>query len=125
MDVFDRFIMGDTGAIEFNFDNRHFVERLAKYNISRSFIVDSVLYVEPLRYDFDGVNKYEVVFPAPSSKDYGEVRVIFACGGNRIDLLTIIPEGLTKRQKNRFASDEYKKVEKLKDKAYSRRKKLY
>ena len=33
MDVFDRFLIGDTGTIEWNFENTHFIQRLNKYRI--------------------------------------------------------------------------------------------
>ncbi len=125
MDVFDRFLIGDTGTIEWNFDNSHFIQRLNKYRISREYIVDAILYEEPIRYDTSGNGEYEVVFHAPENKDYKEIRVIFACHDNRIDLLTIIPEGKTNRQKNRYADEDYKKLEKKRLQAYSKRKKLY
>ncbi len=125
MDVFDRFLVGDTGTIEWNFDNTHFIQRLKKYRITRDYIVDTILYEEPLRYDTSGHNEYEVVFKAPANKEYKEIRVIFACQGNTINLLTVIPEGKTNRQKNKYADDDYKKLEKKRLQAYSKRKKLY
>jgi len=125
MDAFDRFLIGDTGTIEWNFENKHFIQRLNKYRISRSYIVDTILEEEPLRYDTSGRGQYEVVYKAPSNKDYKEIRVIFACKENRIDILTIIPEGRTQRQKNKYADESYKKLEKQRNKAYAKRKKLY
>ena len=125
MDVFDRFFIGDTGTIDWCFDNTHFIQRLNKYRISRDFIVDTILEEEPLRYDTSGPGKYEVVFKAPQNKEYKEIRVIFACQNNRIDLLTVIPEGRTQRQKNRYADEDYKNLEKMRNKAYAKRKKLY
>lgn len=125
MDAFDRFIIGDTGTIEWNFDNNHFIQRLNKYHISRSFIVDTILEEEPVRYETSGPSQYEVVYKAPQNKEYKEVRVIMACKENKIDLLTVIPEGRTHRQKNRYADEEYKKLEKQRNKAYAKRKKLY
>ena len=125
MDVFDRFLIGDTGTIEWCFDNTHFIQRLNKYRIPRDYIVDTILYEEPLRYDTSGQGKYEVVFKAPSNKEYKEIRVIFACHNNIIDLLTVIPEGKTQRQKNKYADDKYKQLEKKRNKAYAKRKKLY
>ena len=122
MDVFDRFLIGDTGTIDWCFDNTHFIQRLNKYRISRDFIVDTILEEEPLRYDTSGPGKYEVVFKAPQNKEF---RVIFACQNNRIDLLTVIPEGRTQRQKNRYADEDYKNLEKMRNKAYAKRKKLY
>ena len=125
MDVFDRFLIGDTGTIDWCFDNTHFIQRLNKYRISRDVIVDTILEEEPLRYDTSGPGKYEVVFKAPQNKEYKEIRVIFACQNNRIDLLTVIPEGRTQRQKNRYADEDYKNLEKMRNKAYAKRKKLY
>lgn len=125
MDVFDRFVVGDTGTIEWCFDNTHFIKRLNDNNISRDYIVDTVLYSEPITYESSGQGKYSVVFSAPENKDYDEIRVVFACQGNRIDLVTVIPLGKTNRQKNRYKSDSYKSVEKMKNRAYAKRKKLY
>lgn len=125
MDVFDRFLIGDTGTINWCFENTHFIQRLQKYRISRDYIVDVILNEEPIRYDTSGQGKYEVTFPAPANKDYKEVRVIFACHENTIDLLTVIPEGRTNRQKNKYADENYKKIEKKRKQAYAKRKKLY
>jgi hypothetical protein len=122
MDVFDRFLIGDTHDIEWCFDNTHFVKRLNENRISRSFIVDTVFYEEPLRYEADGNGKYEVFFKAPNNKDYKEIKVIFACKDNRIDLVTVMPLGSTERQKTRYKSDSYKKLEKKRLKAISKRK---
>ncbi|MBQ6219008.1 MAG: DUF4258 domain-containing protein [Methanosphaera sp.] len=125
MDVFDRFLIGDTRTIDWCFENTHFIQRLQKYRISRDYVVDVILNEEPIRYDTSGPGKYEVTFPAPSNKDYKEIRVIFACCANNIDLLTIIPEGRTNRQKNKYADENYKKIEKKRKQAYAKRKKLY
>jgi hypothetical protein len=125
MDVFDRFLIGDTGTIEWNFDNTHFIQRLDKYRIKRDYIVDTILYEEPIRYDTSGPGQYEVVFKAPENKEYREIRVIFACKNNSISILTVIPEGKTNRQKNRYADDDYKNLEKKRNRAYAKRKKLY
>lgn len=125
MDVFDKFLIGDTESINWCFDNRHFIERLNKYHISRSYIVDTILYEEPIRYDTSGKNKYEVIFNAPENKDYKEIRVIFACNDNNIDILTVIPEGKTNKQQNKYKDADYKKIEKMKNNAYAKRKKLY
>ena len=122
MDVFDRFLIGETHDIEWCFDNTHFIKRLKDNRITREFIVDTVFDVEPLRYESNGHGEYEVIFPAPSNKDYKEIKVIFACKNNRIDLVTIMPLGSTDRQKNRYKSDSYKKLEKKRLKAMSKRK---
>ena len=40
MNVFDKFIMGDTADINWCFENRHFIERLDENGISREYVVD-------------------------------------------------------------------------------------
>lgn len=125
MDAFDRYLIGDTGTIEWNFENKHFTQRLNKYRIERKYVVDKLLDEEPIRYDTSGQRQYEVVYKAPPNKDYKEIRIILACTENRIDILTIIPEGKTQRQKNKYADTEYKKLEKQRNNAYQKRKKLY
>lgn len=122
MDVFDRFLIGDTHDIEWCFDNTHFIKRLNDNRITREYIVDCVFDVEPLRYESNGNGEYEVFFPAPSNKDYKEIKVIFACNNNRIDLVTVMPLGSTERQKNRYKSDSYKKLEKKRLQAMKKRK---
>ncbi|MBR3213030.1 MAG: DUF4258 domain-containing protein [Methanosphaera sp.] len=121
MDVFDRFLIGDTHDIEWCFDNTHFIKRLNQNRISRSFIVDTVFNEEPLRYEVNGNGKYEVFFKAPENKDYKEIKVVFACADNRIDLVTIMPLGSTERQKNRYKSDSYKSLEKKRLQAIRKR----
>ncbi len=124
MNVFDRFIIGDTGSIEWCFDNKHFNERLMENGISRQFIVDCVMYEEPISYEYLDSNKYAVIFKAPQSKDYNEIRIVFACNKNRIDLVTIMRnnETTTNRQNKQFQSNKKKCVEKKKLKAISKRK---
>lgn len=119
------FLIGDTGSIIINFDNNHFIQRLNKYHIPRSYIVDTIMEEEPIRYDTSGSGQYDVVYKAPENKEYKEVRVIMAATDNRIDILTIIPEGRTQRQKNRYADENYKQLEKKRNRAYAKRKKLY
>ena len=89
--------------------------------ISREFIVDTVYNEEPINYEHSGKNQYAVIFPAPSTKNYSEIKVIFACNDNKIDLVTIMPHGKTNRQQNTYKSDSYKKKEKMINKAKSKR----
>lgn len=113
MNVFDEFVIGNTSSINWCFENRHFIERLNINNISREFIVDTVYNVEPISYEHSKNNEYEVIFPAPKSKKYSEIKVIFACHDNTIDLVTVMPHGNTNREKNQFKKDSYKKKEKM------------
>ncbi|MDD5959601.1 MAG: DUF4258 domain-containing protein [Methanobrevibacter wolinii] len=121
MNAFDRFVIGDTDNIEWCFENRHFNKRLLDNGISREFIVDTVYNEEPINYEHSGKNQYAVIFPAPSTKNYSEIKVIFACNDNKIDLVTIMPHGKTNRQQNTYKSDSYKKKEKMINKAKSKR----
>ncbi|WP_455645429.1 DUF4258 domain-containing protein [Methanosphaera sp.] len=122
MDAFDSFIIGDTGNIEFCFENKHFIKRLNDNRISRDYIVDTIFYEDPIRYEPSGQNMYEVIYSAPENKDYSEIKVVMACKGNKIDLVTVIPLGKTNRQKNKYKSDSYKKVEKKRIQAMQKRK---
>ena len=115
MDIFDEYIVGNLSSINWCFDN----------GISRDYIVDTVLNEEPLRYEPSGNHQYEVIFPAPKTKKYSEIKVVFACDNNTINLVTVMPNATTNRQKNTYKSQNYKSLEKKKQKAYSKRKKLY
>lgn len=124
MKVFDRFIVGDTQNIDWCFENTHFNERLAQNGIKREYIVDRIMYEEPLRYEKSGNDEYEVIYEAPAGKDYKELKVIFACHGNTIDLVTIMPnfQTATNRQKKKYQSNKRKDIEKRRLKAISKRK---
>lgn len=124
MNVFDKFIMGDTAGINWCFENRHFIERLDENGISREFIVDCLMNEEPVSWEHIEREKYAAVFKAPPSKDYKEVRVVMACSGNSIDLLTVMRnnETTTNRQKRQYQSDKKKSIEKKRIKAIKKRK---
>ena len=124
MNVFDKFIMGDTASINWCFENRHFIERLDENGISRQFIVDCLMNEEPVSWEHIEREKYAAVFKAPPSKDYKEVRVVMACSGNSIDLLTVMRnnETTTNRQKRQYQSDKKKNLEKKRIKAIKKRK---
>ena len=124
MNVFDKFIVGNTESIDWCFENTHFNKRLSENGIKREFIVDTVMYEEPLRHEKCGNNEYEVIYEAPPNKDYKELKLIFACNGNTIDLVTIMPnfQTATNRQKKKYQSDKQKDIEKKRLKAISRRK---
>lgn len=124
MNVFDKFIVGDTESIDWCFENTHFNKRLAENGIKRDFIVDTIMYEEPVRYEKSGNNEYEVIYEAPPNKDYKELKLIFACHENTIDLVTIMPnfQTATNRQKKKYQSDKRKDIEKKRLKAISKRK---
>lgn len=124
MNVFDKFVMGDTAGIDWCFENRHFIQRLDENGISREYVVDCLLNEEPISWEHIEREKYAAVFKAPPSKDYKEIRVVMACKGNSIDLVTVMRnnETTTNRQKKQYQSDKKKNIEKKRLKALSKRK---
>ena len=57
-------------------------------------------------------------------KDYKELKLIIACHGNTIDLVTIMPnfQTATNRQKKKYQSDKRKSLDKKYNKAMAKRK---
>lgn len=124
MNVFDKFLMGDTAGINWCFENRHFIERLEENGISRQYVVDCLMNEEPVSWERVEGNTYAAVFEAPLNKDYKEIRVLMACSGNSIDLITVMRnnETTTSRQNRQYQSDKKKSLEKKRLKALSKRK---
>ncbi len=124
MNVFDKFMMGETSGINWCFENRHFQERLAENGLSQKYVVDCLIEEEPIIWEHVENDLYAVVYKAPSSKDYKEIRILMACSGNSIDLITIMRnnETTTNRQKKQYQSDKQKNIEKKRLKALSKRK---
>ena len=48
MNVFDKFLMGETTGIDWCFENRHFINRLSENGISREYVVDCLMTEEPI-----------------------------------------------------------------------------
>ena len=124
MNVFDKFLMGETSSINWCFENRHFLKRLDDNGISREYIVDCLMCEEPISWEHVEGEKYAAVFKAPENKDYKEIRVLMACKGNSIDLVTIMRnnETTTNHQNKQYQSDKKKNIEKKRIKALSKRK---
>ena len=124
MNVFDKFIMGDTACINWCFENRHFQERLDDNGIERSYVIDCLMNEEPISWEHVEKNLYAAVYKAPSSKNYKEIRILMACSDNSIDLVTIMRnnETTTNRQNRQYQSDKKKAIEKKRLKALSKRK---
>ena len=124
MNIFDKFLMGETSAIQWCFENRHFQERLSENGIDQGYVVDCLMNEEPITWEHVEANKYAVVYDAPQGKDYKEIRLIMACSGNSIDLVTVMRnnETTTNRQNKQYQSDRKKDIEKKRIKALSKRK---
>ena len=124
MKVFDKFLMGETTSIQWCFENRHFINRLKDNGISREYVMDCIMSEEPVSWEHVEGDKYAVVYKAPNSKNYKEIRVLMACSGNNIDLITIMRnnETTTSRQNRQYQSEKKKSLEKKRLKALSKRK---
>ena len=124
MNVFDKFLMGETTGIDWCFENRHFINRLSENGISREYVVDCLMMEEPITYEHVEAEKYAVVYNAPPGKDYKEIRLLLACKGNSIDLVTVMRnnETTTNRQNRQYQSEKKKSIEKKRLKALSKRK---
>ena len=124
MNVFDKFMMGETSGINWCFENRHFQERLKENGLSQKYVVDCLIEEEPVSWEHVENDLYAVVYKASSSKDYKEIRILMACSGNSIDLVTVMRnnETTTNRQKRQYQSDKQKNIEKKRLKALSKRK---
>lgn len=124
MNVFDKFLMGETVGINWCFENRHFLDRLQENGISREYVVDCLMMEEPISWERTEGNMYAVVYRAPENKDYKEIRILMACSGNSIDLVTVMRnnETTTDRQNRQYQSSKKKEIEKKRRKALSKRK---
>ncbi|MBP3791523.1 MAG: DUF4258 domain-containing protein [Methanobrevibacter sp.] len=124
MNVFDKFLMGETTGINWCFENRHFQQRLDENGLTREYVVDCLMMEEPIKWDREDGNLYSVVYKAPSNKDYKEIRLLMACSGNSIDLVTVMRnnETTTNRQNKQYQSNKKKEIEKKRLKALSKRK---
>ena len=124
MNVFDKFLVGETQNINWCFENRHFIERLDENGLTREYIVDLLMEEEPITYEHIENDKYAVVYEAPPSKDYKEIRIVMGCKGNSIDLITVMRnnETTTSRQNRQYHSQKKKDDEKKRLKAMTKRK---
>ena len=124
MNVFDKFLMGETTGINWCFENRHFQQRLDENGLTREYVVDCLMMEEPIKWDREDGNLYSVVYKAPSNKDYKEIRLLMTCSGNSIDLVTVMRnnETTTNRQNKQYQSNKKKEIEKKRLKALSKRK---
>ena len=51
MNVFDKFMMGETSGINWCFENRHFQERLSENGLSQSYVADCLMNEEPISWE--------------------------------------------------------------------------
>ena len=80
MSCIDYLICGQIGEEQINVKNKHFNEMAQMNRIPVSFVIDSMLYVDPIdpKACLDYRNRFEAFYPAPETKSYGLIKVIFS-----------------------------------------------
>lgn len=114
MNVFDDFIVGDLENISWCFELSHFNQRLVENNISLEYIKKIIYEEDYIRYEQESNNSYAVYYPAPSTKNYKEIKLIFSCKDSEISILTVMP--ITNKFKNKKYENLKNKVDKAHDK---------
>ena len=124
MNVFDLYLIGDVDSINWRFNTLHLDQRLRDNGIKLDFIQDMIFYEEPIDFAYIEDNRYEVFIESPKSKAYDELRLIFACGDDSIDVITVMPNNHIGTNKNQtmFYTDSHKKLKKQQSKAIAKRK---
>ena len=127
MNVFDKFLIGDLDYIYFDFSGVHLDKRLKENGITLEYIKYLIYNVEPLYFIHSRGNSYAVYYESPQTKDYDEIKLIFACKGNSIDIISIMPNtsiGTFKNQ-TKFDTEEKKDLRKKTSKAHAKREKMH
>ena len=94
MHVFDLYLMGYVDFINWGFSSLHLEQRLSENGISLDYIQDKIFYEEPIDFAYSRDNRFEVFFESPETKDYDELKLIFACGVDSIDVISVIPNNV-------------------------------
>lgn len=123
MHVFDLYLIGDVDSINWGFHSPHLDQRLRENCIELDYIQDMIFYEEPVDFAYIGDNRYEVFIESPRSKKYAELRLIFACGEDSIDVITVMPNNHIGNNKNQtmFYTDRHRKFKKLQSRAIAKR----
>ena len=126
MNVFDLYLIGDVDSINWGFQSLHLNQRLRDNGINLDYIQDLVFNEVPIDFAYSRDNRFEVFFETPDTKDYAELKLIFACGSNSIDVISVMPNTLNGSYKNqtKYCSDSHKKLKKQQAKAYAKRKRM-
>ena len=124
MHVFDLYLIGDVDSINWRFNSLHLDQRLRENGIELDYIQDMIFYQEPVDFAYIKDNRYEVFIESPETKTYDELRLIFACGDDSIDVITVMPNNHIGSNKNQrmFYTDSHKKFKKQQSKAIAKRK---
>ena len=122
----DELYLGNLGSEYVNFNNTHFLKRLRDNKISLDFVKNLIFNEEILDYrpsNDHGPDSYELIYPAPESKDYLNVKVCVKVYNGCINLVTIMDDGQTssKSRKNSTKSKKKRNEDALICKAYKKR----
>lgn len=113
MNIFDEFLVGNVEEIDWCFELSHFNQRLSENNISLKYIQKMIMEEDFIRYEQETGNSYAVYYPAPPTKKYDEIKLVFSCERNTISIITVMP--ITEKFKN----DKYTSLKKKRDKAHA------
>ena len=127
MDVIDKFMIGDLDYIYFDFSCTHLDKRLKQNGITLEYIKYLIYNEEPRDCIHSRGNRYEVYYEAPETKDYDEIKLIFACEDYRIVVISVMPNNSIGRynQQIRYYTKARKNILDLTAKAHARRAKMY
>ena len=105
MNCIDNLICGQIVENQINIKNRHFNEMAQVNRIPVSFVIDSMLYVDPINPNAckDYRNRFEAFYPAPESKSYELIKVIFSFSNNTYNLITVMPDSNSQSKRRRWA----------------------
>ena len=122
MNVFDLYLTGAVDSINWGFRSLHLNQRLRENGINLGYIQDLVFNEEPIDFAYSRDNRYEVFFETPDTKDYDELKLIFACGSNSIDVISVMPNTLigTNKHRNKFMPNSQKNFKKQQAIAHSK-----
>ena len=123
----DELYLGTLDSKYINFNNKHFLKRLEDNKISLDFVKNLILNEDIIEYRHSenyGRDSYELLYPAPDSKDYNNLKVCVKIYNGCINLMTIMDDGLSssKSRRNSTKSNKKRNEDALIYKAYKKRK---
>ena len=127
MNVFDLYIIGEVDSIKWNFNCLHLSDRLRENGVNLDYIKNMVLNEEPIYFEHSRGNRYEVFFETPDTKEYDELKLIFACHNDEIAVISVMQNTLigTNKNQTKFYSKEMKNIKSLTAKAHAKRARMY
>ena len=91
MNVYDLYLLGNVDSINWGFHSLHMDQCLSENGFGLEYLVDMIFYEQPIDYAYIGDNRYEVFIESPERKYFDELTLIFACGIDSIEVVTVMP----------------------------------